>query len=124
MSDTTDLTPDRERELIGQLRQMRKQIDTELSRVIVGQKDVVRQLLVSLLAGGNCLITGAPGLAKTLLVKSIAQLFDLKFSRIQFTPDLMPADITGTEVLEEDGAGGRNQPDSAKNSVRSSGGYG
>jgi MoxR-like ATPase len=104
---TPELSPDRERELIGQLRQMRKQIDAELSRVIVGQKDVVRQLLVSLLAGGNCLITGAPGLAKTLLVKSIAQLFDLKFNRIQFTPDLMPADITGTEVLEEDAAGGR-----------------
>ncbi|MBL8813133.1 MAG: MoxR family ATPase [Planctomycetaceae bacterium] len=105
MSDA--LTPDRERELIGQLRQFRSQIDAELSRVIVGQKDVVRQLLISLLAGGNCLITGAPGLAKTLLVKSIAQLFDLKFNRIQFTPDLMPADITGTEVLEEDHAGGR-----------------
>jgi MoxR-like ATPase len=103
-----DLTPDRERELIGRLRQMRSQIDEVLSRVIVGQKDVVRQLLVSLLAGGNCLITGAPGLAKTLLVKSIAQLFDLKFNRIQFTPDLMPADITGTEVLEEDAAGTRN----------------
>ena len=107
MSDNQELTPDRERELIGILRQFRSQIDTELSRVIVGQKDVVRQLLISLLAGGNCLITGAPGLAKTLLVKSIAQLFDLKFNRIQFTPDLMPADITGTEVLEEDGAGGR-----------------
>jgi len=107
MTNHTELTPDRERELIGILRQFRKQIDTELSRVIVGQKDVIRQLLISLLAGGNCLITGAPGLAKTLLVKSIAQLFDLKFKRIQFTPDLMPADITGTEVLEEDGAGGR-----------------
>lgn len=105
MSD--ELTPERERELIGQLRQFRSQIDAELSRVIVGQKDVVRQLLISLLAGGNCLITGAPGLAKTLLVKSIAQLFDLKFNRIQFTPDLMPADITGTEVLEEDHAGNR-----------------
>ena len=107
MTNHTELTPDRERELIGILRQFRKQIDTELSRVIVGQKDVIRQLLISLLAGGNCLITGAPGLAKTLLVKSIAQLFDLKFKRIQFTPDLMPADITGTEELEEDGAGGR-----------------
>ena len=107
MTDNTELSPDREREVIGILRQFRKQIDAELSRVIVGQKDVVRQLLISLLAGGNCLITGAPGLAKTLLVKSIAQLFDLKFNRIQFTPDLTPADITGTEVLEEDGAGGR-----------------
>jgi MoxR-like ATPase len=109
MSTTnTELTPERERELITQLRQLRAQIDTELSKVIIGQKDVVRQLLISLMAGGNCLITGAPGLAKTLLVKSIAQLFDLKFNRIQFTPDLMPADITGTEVLEEDGAGNRS----------------
>lgn len=109
MSTTnTELTPERERELITQLRQLRTQIDTELSKVIIGQKDVVRQLLISLMAGGNCLITGAPGLAKTLLVKSIAQLFDLKFNRIQFTPDLMPADITGTEVLEEDGAGNRS----------------
>ncbi|MFM7037225.1 MAG: AAA family ATPase [Planctomycetaceae bacterium] len=103
-----ELTPDRERELISQLRQFRSRIDSELSRVIVGQQDVVKQLLISLLSGGNCLITGAPGLAKTLLVKTIAQIFDLKFSRIQFTPDLMPADITGTEVLEEDGAGNRS----------------
>lgn len=103
----SEMTRERERELIEQLRTLRKQIDAELSHVIIGQKDVVRQLLVSLLAGGHCLITGAPGLAKTLLVNSIAQLFDLKFNRIQFTPDLMPADITGTEVLEEDGAGHR-----------------
>jgi MoxR-like ATPase len=105
--ETKELTEERERELIEQLRSLRAQIDAELSRVVIGQKDVVEQLLISLLAGGNCLITGAPGLAKTLLVKSIAQLFDLKFNRIQFTPDLMPADITGTEVLEEDGAGHR-----------------
>jgi MoxR-like ATPase len=100
-------SPDRERELIDQLAQLRQQIDAELSKVIIGQKDVVRQLLISLLAGGHCLITGAPGLAKTLLVKSIAELFNLNFNRIQFTPDLMPADITGTEVLDEDSAGHR-----------------
>lgn len=75
--------------------------------MIIGQKQVVQQLLISLLSGGNCLLTGAPGLAKTLLVKTIAQLFDLQFNRIQFTPDLMPADITGTEVLEEDSSGAR-----------------
>ena len=98
----TELTIERERELIRQLRSLRADIDSELSRVIIGQKDVVEQLLISLLAGGHCLITGAPGLAKTLLVNSIAQLFDLNFNRIQFTPDLMPADITGTEVLEEE----------------------
>ena len=106
--DNTDISEERERELIAQLRDFRTRIDSELSRVIIGQKDVVRQLLVSMLAGGNCLITGAPGLAKTLLVKTIADLFNLNFSRIQFTPDLMPADITGTEVLEEDAAGARN----------------
>ncbi len=105
---STEINEERERELILQLRDFRRRIDSELSRVIVGQKDVVRQLLVSLLAGGNCLLTGAPVLAKTLLVKTIADLFSLKFSRIQFTPDLMPADITGTEVLEEDASGARS----------------
>jgi MoxR-like ATPase len=84
----------------------RARIDEALSRVIIGQKAVVEQLLIALFAGGHCLITGAPGLAKTLLVKSIAEIFDLKFQRIQFTPDLMPADITGTEILE-DREGGR-----------------
>ncbi|MEZ6121536.1 MAG: AAA family ATPase [Planctomycetaceae bacterium] len=103
-----ELTVEREKELLLQLRSLRSRIDAELSKVIIGQKDVVEQLLISLLSGGHCLITGAPGLAKTLLVNSIAQLFDLNFNRIQFTPDLMPADITGTEVLEEDGAGHRS----------------
>ncbi|MEO2016642.1 MAG: AAA family ATPase [Fuerstiella sp.] len=103
-----DLTPERERELVTQFRGLQEKINGELSKVIIGQQDVIEQLLISLLSGGHCLITGAPGLAKTLLVDSIAQLFDLKFNRIQFTPDLMPADITGTEVLEEDGAGHRS----------------
>src|SRR5476651_560558 len=84
----------------------RAQIEAELAKVIVGQKDVIEQLLLALLSGGHCLITGAPGLAKTLLVKSIAQIFHLKFQRIQFTPDLMPADITGMEILQ-DAEGGR-----------------
>ena len=85
----------------------RQKIRAELAKVIVGQSEAVEQLLISLFAGGHCLITGAPGLAKTLLVKSIAQVFHLKFQRIQFTPDLMPADITGTEILEQDSAGRR-----------------
>lgn len=102
------LSPEREAELIDQLQSLTAALDQELSKVIIGQKDVIQQLLISLLSGGHCLITGAPGLAKTLLVNSIAQLFDLKFNRIQFTPDLMPADITGTEVLEEDGGGHRS----------------
>ena len=79
----------------------RAHIAAELGKVIVGQQNVIEQILIALLAGGHCLITGAPGLAKTLLVKSIAQIFHLKFQRLQFTPDLMPADITGTEILQE-----------------------
>jgi MoxR-like ATPase len=79
----------------------RKQIFAELRKTIVGQHEVIEQILIALFAGGHCLITGAPGLAKTLLVKSIAEIFHLQFRRIQFTPDLMPADITGTEILNE-----------------------
>lgn len=90
-----------EQQTVELIRGSRKRIDAELSKVIVGQADVIEQILISLFAGGHCLITGAPGLAKTLLVRSIAQVFDLKFQRIQFTPDLMPADITGTEILEQ-----------------------
>ncbi|HEY3966663.1 MAG TPA: MoxR family ATPase [Planctomycetaceae bacterium] len=96
-----------EEQAVEQLRSSRKRIIGELSRVIVGQADVIEQLLIGLFAGGHCLITGAPGLAKTLLVRSIAQLFDLVFQRIQFTPDLMPADITGTEILEQSSDGHR-----------------
>src|SRR3954451_2959272 len=96
-----------EQQVVEQIRGSRHRIDEELSKVIVGQADVVEHLLISLFAGGHCLITGAPGLAKTLLVRSIAQVFHLKFQRIQFTPDLMPADITGTEILEESTDGRR-----------------
>ena len=94
-----------EREAVERLIAGRAKIEDELAKVIVGQKEVIEQLLIALFAGGHCLITGAPGLAKTLLVKSIAQVFHLKFQRIQFTPDLMPADITGTEILQETGEG-------------------
>ncbi|TXT21644.1 MAG: MoxR-like ATPase [Planctomycetota bacterium] len=96
-----------EQQAVEQLRNARRRIDEQLSKVIVGQAAVVEQLLISLFAGGHCLITGAPGLAKTLLVRSIAQIFHLKFQRIQFTPDLMPADITGTEILEQSPDGHR-----------------
>ncbi len=78
------------------------QIRKELARVIVGQEQVIDQLLVTLLAGGHALLVGVPGLAKTLLISSLAKSLQLQFSRIQFTPDLMPADITGTEVIQED----------------------
>ncbi len=90
-----------ERELVERLAGGRTRIEAELGKVIVGQKEVIEQILIALFAGGHCLITGAPGLAKTLLVKSIARIFHLKFQRIQFTPDLMPADITGTEILQD-----------------------
>src|SRR5438067_4861047 len=90
-----------DRQTVERLTQGRSQIVSELSKVIVGQQEVIEQILIALLAGGHCLITGAPGLAKTLLVKSISAIFHLKFQRIQFTPDLMPADITGTEILQE-----------------------
>jgi MoxR-like ATPase len=90
-----------EQQLVEQIISGRSRIEAELAKAIVGQKDVIEQILIALFAGGHCLITGAPGLAKTLLVKSIAQIFHLKFQRIQFTPDLMPADITGVEILQE-----------------------
>ena len=87
--------------IVKQIREGRARIDAELSKTIVGQKEVIEQLLICLFSGSHCLITGAPGLAKTLLVRSVAQVFHLEFRRIQFTPDLMPADITGTEILDE-----------------------
>jgi MoxR-like ATPase len=95
-----------DQQTVTQLLAGRARLRTELAKAIVGQDAVIEQMLLALFAGGHCLITGAPGLAKTLLVKSLAQIFHLKFQRIQFTPDLMPADITGTEILQ-DGAEGR-----------------
>ncbi len=97
--------PATDKQLVEQIVSGRARIGAELAKVIVGQKEVIEGLLIALLSGGHCLITGAPGLAKTLLVKSLAQIFHLKFQRIQFTPDLMPADITGTEILQETGEG-------------------
>jgi MoxR-like ATPase len=91
-----------ERQAVEQIGAARERITAELSKVIVGQQQTIEQLLIAVLSGGHCLVTGAPGLAKTLLVKSLAGLFDLRFQRIQFTPDLMPADITGTEILQQD----------------------
>ncbi len=102
---TVSSNHEEEREAVERLIAGRARIEAELAKVIVGQKEVIEQLLIALFAGGHCLITGAPGLAKTLLVKSIAQVFHLKFQRIQFTPDLMPADITGMEILQETGEG-------------------
>jgi MoxR-like ATPase len=86
-----------------------KKIDHEIRKIIVGQKDVVNQVMVSMLSGGHSIITGVPGLAKTLLIATVAQVLHLDFKRIQFTPDLMPADITGTEIIEEDRSTGKRQ---------------
>ncbi len=97
----TDATYESERQAVEQIKGARQRIAAELGKVITGQHDVIEQMLIAVLAGGHCLVTGAPGLAKTLLVKSLAQVFHVTFQRIQFTPDLMPADITGTEILQE-----------------------
>ncbi|MCQ3935652.1 MAG: AAA family ATPase [Chloroflexi bacterium] len=89
---------------VEQFRRMASRIESEVGKVIVGQADVVRHVLVSILAGGHVLLEGVPGLGKTMLIRTLAQALDLKFSRIQFTPDLMPADILGTEILaDQDG---------------------
>src|SRR3989344_9401698 len=89
-------------ELAEKLVDAHRSIMEQLSKVIVGQKDVIDQLLISLFARGHCVIVGVPGLAKTLLVSSLADILDLDFKRIQFTPDLMPSDITGTEIIQEE----------------------
>ena len=104
--ETTETTHEQDRLAVEQIAASREKIEQELGRVIIGQKAAVEEILVTLFAGGNCLITGVPGLAKTLMVRAIAGIFDLEFHRIQFTPDLMPADITGTEILT-DGDQGR-----------------
>ncbi len=90
--------------LVEQLEDKIKSIKLEIAKIIVGQDEIIDQLLIALLSKGHCLLVGVPGLAKTLLIKTLAEVMDLKFSRIQFTPDLMPSDITGTEILDEDPA--------------------
>src|SRR5687767_9719912 len=89
--------------LAEKVAQGRERILAELRKVIVGQEETVDLVLTALFTGGHCLITGVPGLAKTLLIKTVAAILDLSFKRIQFTPDLMPSDITGTEILDEEG---------------------
>ena len=98
---------DETRELIDRFRTATAGLREQVGRVIIGQADVVEHLLITLLVGGHCLITGLPGTAKTLLVRSLAGALGLDFKRIQFTPDLMPTDVTGTDILEEDSATGR-----------------
>ena len=88
--------------ILEKLKTAHEKILKEIRKEIIGQDSVVEQVLTSLLVGGHSIITGVPGLAKTLLIKTIASITDLNFKRIQFTPDLMPADITGTDIIEED----------------------
>jgi MoxR-like ATPase len=99
---TSDKLKSKDVELVGQLNDSVKSIKSEIRKVIVGQTAIIDDLLVSLLSRGHCLLVGVPGLAKTLLIKTLSEVLDLSFNRIQFTPDLMPSDITGTEIIEED----------------------
>jgi MoxR-like ATPase len=100
-SDGTDSPPQVNSNAVKQLAEAREKITQQLSRIIIGQQDVIEEILISIFSKGHCLLEGVPGLAKTLLVSTLAQTLNLSFNRIQFTPDLMPADITGTETLEE-----------------------
>ena len=107
MSTATQLEPEILRSRIARFRQVQSEIVTQVRRVIVGQEEVLDQVMIALFVGGHCLITGLPGTAKTLLVRTLAQTLGLVFKRIQFTPDLMPSDITGTDIIEEDPTNGR-----------------
>ena len=95
--------------LVEELHQARDKMYSELGKTIIGQREIIKHILITLLCQGHALVIGVPGLAKTLLIKTVAQILDLKFSRIQFTPDLMPSDITGTEILEEDHVSGKRE---------------
>ena len=107
-TQTTDLEQEDDIALADRMRAGREQILAEIHKRIIGQREVIDQTLLTLFVGGNSLIIGVPGLAKTLLIQTMAQVLDLKFARIQFTPDLMPSDITGTDIIQEDAAtGGR-----------------
>src|SRR2546427_1500279 len=101
-ADITTLESAELRARIGRFRQVKDEIVEQVRRVIVGQEEVLEQVMIALFVGGHCLITGLPGTAKTLLVRTMAQTLGLLFKRIQFTPDLMPSDITGTDIIEED----------------------
>ena len=100
-SDGTDSPPQVDSNAVKQLADAREKITSQLSRIIIGQQDVIEEILISIFSKGHCLLEGVPGLAKTLLVSTLAKTLNLSFNRIQFTPDLMPADITGTEIIEE-----------------------
>ena len=109
VTDTVALESPDDVALAERMKAGRERIITELRKLIVGQDDVVSEVLLTLFVGGNSLIVGVPGLAKTLLIHTLARVLDLKFNRIQFTPDLMPSDITGTDIIQEDTATGKRQ---------------
>ena len=106
-TSVTQLEPEVLKARIERFRQVQSEIVTQVRRVIVGQEEVLEQIMIGLFVGGHCLITGLPGTAKTLLVRTMAQTLGLVYKRIQFTPDLMPSDITGTDIIEEDPSNGR-----------------
>src|ERR1700735_1562309 len=105
---TTQLEPDVLKSRINPFREVDAELVRQVKHVIVGQDKVIEQVRIGLFVGGNCLITGLPGTAKTLLVRTMAQVLGLLFKRIQFTPDLMPTDITGTDIIEEDPVSGHS----------------
>ena len=109
VTDIVDLDSPDDVALADKMKVGRDRILAELRKTIVGQEDTINQVLLSLFVGGNSLIVGVPGLAKTLLIHTLARVVDLKFNRIQFTPDLMPSDITGTDIIQEDATTGRRQ---------------
>ena len=109
MEPTTPSLPDDDVAAIDRLGAIYKELSAELSKIIIGQQRVVELLSIALFSRGHALLMGVPGLAKTLLISSVAKTLDLSFNRIQFTPDLMPADITGTDIIQDDSAGGKRQ---------------
>jgi MoxR-like ATPase len=103
------MPPDDDLQAVHRLKEAYQQITTELAKVVIGQRQVIEELLVAMFARGHCLLVGVPGLAKTLMIRTVADSLALQFSRIQFTPDLMPADITGTEVIQDNRATGQRE---------------
>src|ERR687884_429790 len=105
--DTTETLAANDMESVRRLQEGFKEIKQQLARVIVGQNEVIEELLIAMFSRGHCMLEGVPGLAKTLMISTLARCLSLSFSRIQFTPDLMPSDITGTEVIEENRSTGQ-----------------
>jgi len=109
MAEVTQIDDSKDMEILEKFQRSRQFLMNEIHKVIVGQDDIIEQVLIALFVGGHCIVTGVPGLAKTLLIRTLGDVFHLDFKRIQFTPDLMPSDITGTDIIEEDHATGRRE---------------